>query len=333
MLASCSPIRAPRALELKDSPRSPQFIPASHMPKRQGNSLPFQDPILHIPQTNTHAASNSPNLSQLTLRGVCDPMRRNIVYELEHATRLPDVYEEEDAIWSIGRGTAKLPGTPYLSSRHSKVELPQGSPSTTVHNLNPPPLIRQRVAEYRRRNLVKKLKTPFNHEHGVWDDPPLDLEAVAQAQKRGSPPSKRERAGRLISGLLGRKEARDHRNTYQERGRGREASIDSYFVNDVVGIPIPHRTRSLEMRRELHHPYSSCSEYSLRASNQTGWNNSEARPVTAARPNECWAIWGVPFGGLGANNLPLLYPFRFGKLQPRTQSCLPPAHRTARQPS
>ena len=324
MLSSCSPIRAPRALEPKDSPRSLPFIPASHMPKRQGNSLPFQGPILHIPQTNTHVASNYPNFSQPTLRDVCDPMRRNIVYELEHATRLPYVYEEEDAICSMGRGTAMLPGTPSLSSRHSKVKSPQGSPSTTVHNLNPPPLIRQRVAEYRRRNLVKKLKTPFSHEHGVWDDPPLDFEAVAQAQKRGSPPSKRERAGRLISGLLGRKEARDHRNTYQERGRAREASIDSYFVNGVVEIPIHHRTRSLEMRRELHHPYSSCSEYSLRASNRTGQDNSEAKTVTAARPTGCRAIWRILSGGLGANILHLPYPSRFGQLQPRIQSCLPP---------
>jgi hypothetical protein len=299
MSASCSPIQASRALELKDSPRSQQtlqFIPASHMPKRQANSLPFQDSILHIPQTNTHATSSSPNPPQRTLRDVCDPMRRNIVYELEHPTRLPDVYEEEDAIWTVGRDTAKLPGIPYLSSRHSKVKPRQGSPSTTEHNLEFSPLIRQRVAEYRRRGLVKKLKTPFSYEHGVWDDPLLDFEAVAQAQKRGSSPSKRERAGSLISGLLGRKEAKDRRKRYQERGREREPSMDSYFINDVVGIPIPHsstaiaRTRSLEMRRKLHHAYCKCSEHSLRASNPSGRNNPEAKTVTAAREAGCWAI-------------------------------------------
>jgi len=261
MSVSCSPIRAPRALEPKDSPRSQrtlQFIPASHMPKRQANSLPFQDSILHIHQTNTHAASSSPNPSQLTLRDVCDPMRLNTVNELEHPTKLPDVYEEEDAMWTMGRDTAKLPGIPYLTSRHSKVKPQQGSPSTIDHNLELPPPTRQRVAEYRRRNVVKKLRTPFSYEHGVWDDPPLDFEAVALVQKRGSPASKRERAGNLISGLLGRKEARDRRNRYRERGHEREASVDSHFVNDDVGSPIPHsstiarsRSRSLEKRREL----------------------------------------------------------------------------------
>lgn len=262
MSASFSPIRVPRTLELQDSPRSQQtlqFIPASHMPKRQANSLPFQDSILHIPQTNTHAASRSSNTSQRTLRDVCDPMRRNIAYELQHSERLPDVYEDENAIWTMGRDTAKLPGTPYLSSRHSKVKPWQGSPDTMGHNLELPPLIPQTATEYRRRNLVKKLKTPFSHEHGVWDDPPLDIEAVAQAQKRGSSPSKRERAGRLILRLLERQETRDHRNKYQDRGRERGASRDSHSINDVIEIPIPHstsavaRTKSLEMRRELHH--------------------------------------------------------------------------------
>ena len=263
MSASFSPIRSPRALEFKDSPRSQQalqFIPASHMPKRQANSLPFQDSILHIPQTNTHAASRSSSTSQHTLRDVCDPMRRNIAYELEHySDRLPDIYEEEDAIWTMGRGTAKLPGTPYLSSRHSKVKPWQGSPDTMGHDVELPSLLPHTAAEYRRRNLVKKLKTPFSHEHGTWDDLPLDLEAVAQAQKRGSSPSKRERAGRLILGLLERQGTRDRRNKYHDRGHERGASIDSHFINDVIGIPNPHstsvvtRSKSLELRRELHH--------------------------------------------------------------------------------
>ena len=263
MSASLSPIRAPRALELKDSPRSQQtlqFIPASHMPKRQANSLPFQDSILHIPQTNTHAASRSSTTSQLTLRDVCDPMRRNIAHELEnYSERLPDVYEEEEAIWSMGRGTAKLPGTPYLSSRHSKVKPWQGSPDSMGHNVELPSLMPQTATDYRRRNLVKKLKTPFSHEHGMWDDLPLDLEAVAQAQKRGSSPSKRERAGRLILRLLERQETRDRRNKYQDRGRECGVSIDTHYINDVIGIPIPHSTsvvarpKTLEMRRELDH--------------------------------------------------------------------------------
>ena len=302
MSASCSPIWAPRALEFKDSPRSQQtlqFIPASHMPKRQANSLPFQDSILHIPQTKTHAASSSSNTSRPTLRDVCDPMRRNIAYELEHSERLPDVYEEEDAedaIWAMGRGTAKLPGTPYLSSRHSKVKPWQGSPGATDRNVELPPLNCHTAAEYRRRNVVKKLKIPFSHEHGMWDDLPLDLEAVAQAQKRGTSPSKRERAGRLILGLLQRKEKRNHRNKYQERGRERRASIDSHFINDVTGIPIPHsmsaiaRTRSQEMRRELHHLYRSYSECSLRASNQLGRNNPGAKTGPPAGPTERRAI-------------------------------------------
>ena len=302
MSASCSPIRAPRALELTDSPRSQQtlqFIPASHMPKRQANSLPFQDSILHIPQTKTHAASNYSNASsRLTLRDVCDPMRRNIAYELEHSARLPDVYDEEEAIWTMGRGTAKLPGTPYLSSRHSKSKPWQGSPGTTDRNVELPPLNYQTATEYRRRGLVKKFKTPFSHEHGMWDDLPLDLEAVAQAQKRGTSPSKRERAGRLILGFLERKETRNHRNKYQERGREGKASIDSHFINDITGIPIPHsmstiaRTRSQEMRRELHHLYCSYSECPLRASNQTGRNNPEAKAVSAsaAGPTERRAI-------------------------------------------
>ncbi len=273
-----------------------QFIPASHMPKRQANSLPFQDSILHIPQTKTHAASGSSNTSQLTLRDVCDPMRRNIAYELEHSERLPDVYEEEDAIWTMGRDTAKLPGTPYLSSRHSKVKPWQGSPGTTDRNVELPPLNCQTAAEYRRRNLVWKFKTPFSHEHGMWDDLPLDLEALAQVQRRGSSPSKRERAGRLILGFLERNEARSHRNKHQERGRERKASIDSHFIDDVTGIPIPHsmsaiaRTKSQEMRRELHHLYCSYSECPLRASNQTGRNNPEAKTVSAAGATERRAI-------------------------------------------
>ena len=262
------------------------------MPKRQANSLPFQDSILHILPTNTHAVSSSANPSRPTLRGVCDPMRRNIAHELEHSAKLPEVYEEEDAIWTMGKGSANLPGTPYLSSRHSKMKPWQGSPSIKDHTLELPPLIPQTAAEYRRRNLIKKFNTPFSHEHGVWDDPPLDLEAVAQAQKRGPPLSKRERVGRLILGLLGSKEAV---NKYQERGREREASMDSFYINDVVGIPIPYsraiaRKRSLEMRRELHHLYSSYSECPLRASNQTRWNNPKAKIVTAARATERRAI-------------------------------------------
>jgi hypothetical protein len=261
MSTSYSPVPVPHAMEHKDSPRlqqTPKFIPANHMPKRQTNSLPFRDSILHIPLPNTHETPNSSN-PQSTLRGACDPMRRNIADELEHSGRLPAVYEEDGAMWTVGRGTAVLPGVPYLSSQHSDAKPWQGSPSTTDRALRRhlPPLVAQTAAEYRRRNLVMKFKTPFSHEHGVWDDLPMDLEAVARAQKRGAPPSNREQAGKLLARLLGREEAQDQQYKCLGGSSSRGDSIDSCFNNDLVGTPAPHstvaRTRSLELRRELHH--------------------------------------------------------------------------------
>ena len=230
------------------------------MPKRQANSLPFRDSILHIPPINTHAVSRATNPG-LTLRDVCDPLRRNIADELEHSPGLPAIYEDDSAIWTMGRDTTVLPGTPYLTSGHSKLKPWQGSPSTTNHALELPPVVPQTAAEYRRRNLVKKFNTPFSHEHGMWDDLPMDLEAVAQAQQRGLLPSKRERVGQLILRLLGKKEAGDRRGEYLGGTPSRGASIDSCFNNDGIETlgprPTIARTKSLELRRELHHLYYS----------------------------------------------------------------------------
>jgi hypothetical protein len=254
MSTSRSPVRAPRILEPKDSHRlqqTPRFIPASHMPKRQANSLPFQDPILHISPPNTHAASIP---SRPTLRDAYDPMQRNMAYELEHSERLPVVYEKGGAVWTIGRDTAAPPGVPYLSPWRSNIKLWQGSPSTADHALGPrhsPRPTAQSAVEYRRRNLVNKPKTPFRHKYGVWDELPIDLEAVARAQKRGLL-SKRKRAGRLFLKLLGRNGTTKHQSNHLDR----TLSLDSYFNGDMVGIPVSHstitRTGPLELRSKLH---------------------------------------------------------------------------------